>query len=131
MKTKVLLLSATPVNNDLKDLRNQIYFLTEGSDTAFSKTIGIANLKETLRRAQANFTTWAKQPPARRQLRDLLERLGSDFFKLLDELTIARSRKHIQKYYAATIAQLGGFPKREKPSPARLKSISRPLPLLR
>lgn len=115
VKTKVLLLSATPVNNDLKDLRNQIYFLTEGSDTAFAESIGVANLKETLRRAQANFTTWAKQPPSRRKVRDLLDRLGSDFFKLLDELTIARSRKHIQKYYAATIEALGGFPKREKP----------------
>jgi superfamily II DNA or RNA helicase len=115
VKTKVLLLSATPVNNDLKDLRNQIYFLTEGSDTAFKDTIGIGNLKETLRRAQTNFTNWAKQHPSKRKIRDLLERLGSDFFKLLDELTIARSRKHIQKYYAATIAELGGFPKREKP----------------
>ena len=115
VKTKVLLLSATPVNNDLKDLRNQIYFLTEGSDTAFKDTIGIGNLKETLQRAQTNFTNWTKQHPSKRKIRDLLERLGSDFFKLLDELTIARSRKHIQKYYAATIAELGGFPKREKP----------------
>ncbi len=115
VKTKVLLLSATPVNNNLKDLRNQIYFLTEGSDAAFKESIGIANLKETLRAAQANFTHWAKQNPSKRKLRDLLERLGSDFFKLLDELTIARSRKHIQKYYAATIQELGGFPKREKP----------------
>jgi SNF2 family DNA or RNA helicase len=115
VKTKVLLLSATPVNNDLKDLRNQIYFLTEGSDTAFRDSLGIANLKETLRKAQANFTHWARQQPSKRKLGDLLERLGSDFFKLLDELTIARSRKHIQKYYAATIAELGGFPKREKP----------------
>ena len=115
VKTKVLLLSATPVNNDLRDLRNQIYFLTEGSDTAFQESIGIGHLGETLRRAQTNFTNWAKQAPAKRQLRDLLDRLGSDFFKLLDELTIARSRKHIQKYYAATIEELGGFPKREKP----------------
>jgi SNF2 family DNA or RNA helicase len=115
VKTKVLLLSATPVNNDLKDLRNQIYFLTEGSDTAFKDTIGIGNLKETLRRAQTNFTNWAKQHPSKRKISDLLERLGSDFFKLLDELTIARSRKHIQKYYAATIEELGGFPKRLKP----------------
>jgi superfamily II DNA or RNA helicase len=115
VKTKVLLLSATPVNNNLKDLRNQIYFLTEGNDAAFKDSIGIANLKETLRKAQLNFTNWAKQHPSKRKVRDLLERLGSDFFKLLDELTIARSRKHIQKYYAATIQELGGFPKREKP----------------
>jgi len=115
VKTKMLLVSATPVNNDLKDLRNQIYFLTEGSDTAFKETIGIANLKETLRRAQANFSNWARQHPSKRKIRELLENLGSDFFKLLDELTIARSRKHIQKYYAATIKELGGFPIRAKP----------------
>ncbi len=115
VKTKVLLLSATPVNNDLRDLRNQLYFLTEGQDGAFDEKIGIASLAETLRKAQQNFTVWAKQPSTKRKLRDLLDKLGADFFKLLDELTIARSRKHIQKYYAATIAELGGFPKREKP----------------
>jgi SNF2 family DNA or RNA helicase len=62
VRTKVLLLSATPVNNDLKDLRNQIYFLTAGSDEAFKDTIGIADLKEALRQAQGHFTAWAKQP---------------------------------------------------------------------
>ena len=115
VRTKVLLLSATPVNNNLKDLRNQIYLLTEGNDAAFKETIGISNLKETLRKAQTSFSNWAKLAPNKRKIRDLLDSLGADFFKLLDELTIARSRKHIQKYYAATIESLGGFPKREKP----------------
>jgi SNF2 family DNA or RNA helicase len=114
IKTKVLLLSATPVNNDLKDLRNQLYFLTEGRDNAFSESIGITSLKETLANAQRTFTKWAKKSEER-QTSALLENLSSAFFKLLDELTIARSRKHIQKYYADTIAQLGGFPKRLKP----------------
>ena len=115
VKTKVLLLSATPVNNDLKDLRNQIYFLTENRDDAFAESIGVGSLKETLATAQRVFSIWAKKQTHERRTGELLEKLGAAFFKLLDELTIARSRKHIQKYYKATIAQLGGFPKREKP----------------
>ncbi len=115
IRTKVLLLSATPVNNDLKDLRNQIYFATAGSDTAFKDTIGIPDIKETLRQAQGHFSAWAKQPPAARKTADLLLRLGSDFFKLLDELTIARARKHVEKYYKSEMTRLGGFPKRLRP----------------
>jgi SNF2 family DNA or RNA helicase len=115
VRTKVLLLSATPVNNDLKDLRNQIYFLTEGRDNAFAESIGIGSLKETLTAAQKVFSLWARKHSSERKTSDLLEKLNSSFFKLLDELTIARSRKHIQKYYKETIAQLGGFPERNKP----------------
>jgi SNF2 family DNA or RNA helicase len=116
IKTKVLLLSATPVNNDLKDLRNQLYFLTEGQDGAFHESFGITSLKETLAAAQRTFTNWSKQSGERRT-GDLLEKLSSAFFKLLDELTIARSRKHIQRYYKDTIAELGGFPERLRPIP--------------
>ncbi len=115
VKTKVLLLSATPVNNDLKDLRNQIYFLTEGSDTAFKDTIGIGSLKETLAAAQKTFTLWANKQSGERKTKDLLEKLSSAFFKLLDELTIARSRKHILRFYKDSVAKLGGFPTRHKP----------------
>jgi len=115
VRTKVLLLSATPVNNDLKDLRNQLYFLTENRDDAFAESLGIHSLKETLTSAQKVFSLWARKQSAERKTGELLEKLNAAFFKLLDELTIARSRKHIQKYYKATIAQLGGFPKREKP----------------
>ena len=115
VRTKVLLLSATPVNNDLKDLRNQLYFLTENKDDAFAESIGVASLKETLATAQKVFSVWAKKQTHERKTGELLEKLNAAFFKLLDELTIARSRKHIQKYYKATIAALGGFPKREKP----------------
>ena len=114
IKTKVLLLSATPVNNNLKDLRNQIYFLTEGRDDAFQKSLGIDSLQRTLADAQRTFTDWSKQQDDR-QTRDLLERLSSTFFKLLDELTIARSRKHIEKYYPDSLKDLGGFPERSKP----------------
>lgn len=115
VRTKVLLLSATPVNNDLKDLRNQLYFLTENRDDAFAESIGVGSLKETLASAQKVFSLWAKKQTHERKTGELLEKLNAAFFKLLDELTIARSRKHIQKYYKATIEQLGGFPKREKP----------------
>jgi SNF2 family DNA or RNA helicase len=115
IRTKVLLLSATPVNNDLKDLRNQIYFMTAGSDDALTESIGIQNIGETLRQAQGHFTTWAKQTSAKRKTSDLLSRLGADFFKLLDELTIARARKHLQKYYRQEMDRLGQFPERLKP----------------
>src|SRR5690606_2886792 len=114
VKTKVLLLSATPVNNDLKDLRNQIYFVTEGRDAAFSQSFGINSIKDTLTIAQKTFMEWARRS-GERDARDLMERLSAGFFTLLDELTIARSRKHIQKYYKASIAQIGQFPKRRKP----------------
>lgn len=113
VKTKVLLLSATPVNNNLRDLRNQLYFLTEGQDDTFHQTIGITNLTETLANAQRRFTEWAKR--GNRNTQELFEQLDSALFKLLDELTIARSRKHIYRYYRETIAQLGGFPERAKP----------------
>jgi SNF2 family DNA or RNA helicase len=117
VRTKVLLLSATPVNNDLKDLRNQIYFLTGGmeNDGAYAENLGIGSVKDTLTAAQKVFTTWARKQSADRRTSDLMEKLSAAFFKLLDELTIARSRKHIQKYYKDTIALLGGFPIRNKP----------------
>jgi SNF2 family DNA or RNA helicase len=117
VRTKVLLISATPVNNDLKDLRNQIYFVTEGSenDNAFAESLGIESVKDTLTAAQKVFSAWARRQGAARKTSDLLEKLSAAFFKILDELTIARSRKHIQKYYKDTIAKLGGFPVRDKP----------------
>jgi len=115
VRTKVLLISATPVNNDLRDLRNQLYFLTESRDDAFAESLGIASLKETLTTAQKIFSLWARKHTTERKTSELLEKLSAAFFMLLDELTIARSRKHIQKYYKATIAQLGGFPERKKP----------------
>jgi SNF2 family DNA or RNA helicase len=114
VKTQVLMLSATPVNNSLSDLRNQISFITEGKDDAFRESIGIASLTDTLNVAQRTFSDWAKRT-GDRKTGELLEKLGSGFFKLLDELTIARSRKHIQRYYRDSVAQLGGFPERLRP----------------
>ena len=114
VKTRVLLLSATPVNNTLQDLRNQIYFITENIDDAFHETMGIISLKDTLATAQRTFTRWADKQENRKS-QELLDRLSSAFFKLLDALTIARSRKHIKKYYQESIAKMGRFPKRLKP----------------
>ena len=114
VKTKVLLLSATPVNNDLQDLRNQIHFLTEERDDAFRESLDIGSLRETLSTAQSTFAAWAKEGKQRKTA-DLLERLSSAFFKLLDGLTIARSRKHIEKYYEDSLQELGGFPERCPP----------------
>jgi SNF2 family DNA or RNA helicase len=118
VRTKVLLISATPVNNDLKDLRNQLYFLTEGNDKSFAETLGIGSLQDTLTAARKVFSLWARKQSSERKTADLLEKLSAAFFKLLDELTIARSRKHIQKYYKDSIAQLGGFPERKKQYPS-------------
>lgn len=114
VKTKVMLLSATPVNNDLKDLRNQLYLVSEGRDHAFMPTTGIASIKQTLDTAQKTFGEWAKRS-GERDPKDLMDKLPAGFFTLLDDLTIARSRKHIQKYYRASMAQIGQFPKRAKP----------------
>ncbi|AVZ29748.1 modification methylase PaeR7I [Nodularia spumigena UHCC 0039] len=111
--TRVLLLSATPVNTDLKDLRNQINFIVKDKDSAFSQTLGIDSIKQTLTTAQKEFTLWAKKK--QHHSNELLENLNSSFFTLLDGLTIARSRQHIKKYYQETIAELGGFPERLKP----------------
>lgn len=113
-KTKVLMLSATPVNTSLKDLRNQIYYITEEKDDAFRDIVGIDSIEKTLVNAQRQFTEWAKQNrQGERKSSDLLSNLDASFFKLLDELTIARSRKHILRYYQAD--RVGFFPERLKP----------------
>lgn len=114
VNTKVLMLSATPVNNDLKDLRNLIYFITAGDDQRLLDTLGIQSIKETLRAAQVSFNVWAKKSKERKT-GELLDNLSSAFFKLLDGLTIARSRRHVQRFYKDNIAELGGFPDRKKP----------------
>ncbi|MBI4741495.1 MAG: DEAD/DEAH box helicase family protein, partial [Betaproteobacteria bacterium] len=116
VKTKVMLLSATPVNNDLKDLRNQVYFVTEGRDATFSQSLGIHSIKDTLSVAQKTFMEWAKRA-GEKESKELMDRLPAGFFTLLDELTIARSRKHIQRYYRTSLAAIGQFPKRARPRP--------------
>ena len=112
VKTRVLMLSATPVNNRLADLKNQIAFVTEGDDVALADH-GIASIEATVRQAQLQFNRWLALEDAERRPAHLLEMLGFDYFKLLDLLTIARSRKHIEKYYGTS--ETGRFPERLKP----------------
>jgi SNF2 family DNA or RNA helicase len=112
VKTRVLMLSATPVNNRLADLRNQIAFATEGNDTALIDH-GISSIDATTRLAQKQFNRWLDLDEAERSPSRLIEMLGFDYFSLLDLLTIARSRRHIEKYYGIT--ETGRFPERLKP----------------
>jgi hypothetical protein len=112
VKTRVLMLSATPVNNRLADLKNQIAFVTEANDTALTEH-GIPSIEATVRQAQLQFNRWMTLDDRERRPAHLLEMLGFDYFRLLDLLTIARSRKHIEKYYGTK--ETGRFPERLKP----------------
>jgi hypothetical protein len=113
VKTKVLMLSATPVNNKLDDLKNQIAFITEGNDRALAETANIKSISQTIRRAQSQFNKWSNLPEEERTTERLLDMLSWDYFTLLDSLTIARSRRHIEKYY--NVKDIGQFPMRLKP----------------
>ncbi len=112
VKTRVLMLSATPVNNRLADLKNQIVFVTEGDDGALAEQ-GITSIESTVRKAQLQFNRWLGLDESERKPSLLMDMLGFDYFKLLDLLTIARSRKHIEKYYGTD--ETGKFPERLKP----------------
>ncbi|MBV6306300.1 DEAD/DEAH box helicase family protein [Candidimonas humi] len=112
VKTRVLMLSATPVNNRLADLRNQIAFATEGDDAALMEH-GIASIEATTRKAQAQFNRWLALDEAEKTPGRLVEMLGFDYFTLLDHLTIARSRRHVEKYYGTS--ETGRFPDRLPP----------------
>ncbi|MCF7926317.1 MAG: helicase [Candidatus Izimaplasma sp.] len=113
VKTKVLMLSATPVNNRLADLKNQIRFITEDNDHALAESTNIESVERTLTNAQRRFNEWGERPDGLRSTDALLQMLDYDFFNLLNSLTIARSRKHIQKYYDTK--DIGEFPKRLTP----------------
>ena len=112
VRTKVLMLSATPVNNRLLDLRNQIELITEGDDAYLAETDGIPSITHVTRLAQQRFNEWSKLPDTDRTTESFADMVNPDYFKLLDVLTIARSRKHIIKYYGAAD---GSFPARRKP----------------
>ncbi len=112
VKTRVLMLSATPVNNRLADLKNQIAFVTEGDDTALLEH-GITSIEQTTRKAQIQFNRWLDMDEAERTPGHLVEMLGFDYFTLLDHLTIARSRRHIERYYGTD--ETGKFPGRLPP----------------
>ncbi|MDD2619637.1 MAG: SNF2-related protein, partial [Syntrophomonadaceae bacterium] len=112
VKTKVIMLSATPVNNRMNDIKNQISFITEGNDKAFAD-LGLNSIEQVLRKSQTIFNKWSKFPDEERTTDSFVEMMDIDYFKLLDTVTIARSRKHIEKYY--NMEEIGKFPTRRKP----------------
>lgn len=114
VKTKVLMLSATPVNNRFNDLKNQLALAYEGNtDLIDDKLNTTKSIDEIFKNAQRAFNTWSKWDPVDRTTENLLRMLDFDFFEVLDSVTIARSRKHIQKYYDTS--DIGTFPTRLKP----------------
>ncbi len=114
VKTKVLMLSATPVNNRFNDLRNQLALAYEGNSSIMDAQLKTSSsLDDIFRQAQTAFNRWSKLPAEERTSKTLLEMLSFDFFEVLDSVTIARSRKHIEQYYDTT--DIGKFPERLKP----------------
>jgi superfamily II DNA/RNA helicase len=115
-KTKVMLLSATPVNNSLSDLKNQINLITAGQKDRYKEELNISDLEQELKNAQKKFTLWAK---ARRRSNEskekFLSELPQSLFTILNALSIARNRKHIVRYYAGEMENIGHFPARKKP----------------
>lgn len=114
VKTKVLMLSATPVNNKFTDLKNQLAIAYEGDSTLINDKLDTSKtVDEIFRQAQKAFNAWSKLDAQSKTTDALLKTLDFDFFELLDSVTIARSRKHIEKYY--NTAEIGKFPERKKP----------------
>ena len=114
VRTKVLMLSATPVNNRFTDLKNQLALAYEGHAANLDNRLGTSKgLEDIFRQAQSAFNTWSKEAPEERTTDALLRKLDFDFFELLDSVTIARSRRHIEKYYDTNA--IGKFPARLKP----------------
>lgn len=114
VKTKVLMLSATPVNNRFNDLKNQLALAYEGDSKELSQKLRTGkSVEEIFKQAQKTFNQWSKLPPEERTARAILDSLDFDFFELLDSVTIARSRKHIETFYDTT--DIGDFPTRRKP----------------
>lgn len=112
LKTKVLLLSATPVNNDLSDLKSQLDLISADNNGGFAE-LGIPNLSAVIGAAQRKFADWAKG--SNRDANALLATLPAALFGLLDGVTIARSRGHVERHYASSMARIGHFPKRAAP----------------
>lgn len=114
VKTKVLMLSATPVNTDFIDLKNQLMLASEGDTDNLSRTLNTQNTVEKIfHQARNAFKSWSKLKIHERTTPKLLEMLHFDFFELLDSVTIARSRKHIERYYIDD--NIGKFPERLRP----------------
>jgi len=123
VKTKVLMLSATPVNNRFADLRNQLALAYEGESENLSKKLQTTkSIEEIFKQAQTAFNEWSRLPIEKRTAKAILNKLHFDFFELLDSVTIARSRKHIETFY--DISEIGKFPTRRKPISFRCQLTS-------
>ena len=120
VKTKVLMLSATPVNNRFNDLKNQLALAYEGNNKEFEKKLNLnKDIDAIFKKAQQVFNEWGDLEVEERTTKNLLSKLDYDFFELLDNVTIARSRNHIKKYY--NTEKIGNFPERLKPISIREK----------
>ncbi len=114
VRTKVLMLSATPVNNKFSDLKNQLALAYEGNSDQINKKLKITqSIEDIFRKAQLAFNTWSKSDSDARTTECLLGMLDYEFFEILDSVTIARSRKHIERYY--NTEKIGKFPERNRP----------------
>ena len=116
-KTKVLMLSATPVNTSLIDLRNQIYLMTEDRENSFRDSLGVGNIDILMAQAQKEFKQWEQEQAQdkRRDKAQLLDQLGADFLRLLNGVSISRSRRQIEQFYAKEMEDIGQFPQRAQP----------------
>ena len=113
-RTRVLMLSATPVNNRFRDIRNQLALVYQGESEALSEKLGLeTDIDAVFSMAQRSYSQWAKRPIEERTTESLTQLLTPDFFHVLDQMTVARSRKHIQRYYDASA--IGPFPARRDP----------------
>ena len=120
VKTKVLMLSATPVNNRFSDLKNQLQLAYEGKAENINDLLDTGkNIDSIFRDAQTVYSKWSKLPPEKRTTEKLVDSLSYDFVQLLDAVTIARSRSHIIKYYNTN--DVGKFPTRLSPISRRPK----------
>lgn len=128
VKTKVLMLSATPVNNRFRDLSNQLALAYGDDPAAWGDKLGLrGDVEAVFRNAQKVYNQWVKLPTGQRSTQTLTDRLDPDFFTVLDQVTVARSRKHIQGYY--DMSAIGPFPQRNKPISRRpkLATIEKPI----
>lgn len=127
-RTRVLMLSATPVNNRFRDIRNQLALVYQGESQVLTEKLGLeTDIDDVFRMAQASYSQWAKRPIDERTTENLTHLLSPDFFHILDQMTVARSRKHIQRYYDASA--IGPFPKRRNPitqRPGLSKAVNAP-----
>lgn len=107
---KVLMLSATPINTGLNDVKGQFNLIGRGVDTAFNTDdFGVESLRNLFADAQRKYTQWCDNPA--RTIGEFIKTLPPKFFNLTDKLIVARTRKLIEN----TLGENLGFPKKEKP----------------